>query len=219
MIKKIKLLIADDHQLIIDGVRNYLQEVRDIEIVAIAKSGKQVIEEVTEKFVDIVLLDINMPVMNGYDTARLLQQNNPEVKIIAFTTYTEKAIVQKMVEVGVKGYILKNIEREDLIDAIYKVAEGKNYYSSEISLMLITDNAVNIKERKTDAPAHIELTAREKEILKMIAEGMSHAEIGKKLFLSTRTVDTHRSNIIKKLNVKNITELIKYAIKTGLIED
>lgn len=218
--KLISLLIAEDHQLIIDGLINYLKDAKNIEVITVVKNGKDAIEVVVQKQVDVILLDINMPVMNGYETAYYLSKKHPNVKIIVLTTYIERGLIEKMIEIGVCGYILKSIEKEELLLAINKVANGEKYFSNEISLQLILkESGTNLfKTENLTVSDEIVLTRREREVLRQIAKGLSHAEIAKKLYLSKRTVDTHRANIIKKLKATNVTELIKYAIQNGLID-
>ena len=221
MAKAIKLLIADDHQLVIDGIKSLLSDVDDIIVVSEANTGKQAIEIIANEQVDVVLMDIDMPVMNGYDATLHISKVYPKTKIIVLSMHDEKAIINKMIEAGAMGYILKNINKANLIDAIRGVARGGQYFGSDISLSLLknSDHSSNTSNESQNTFAeNVFLTKRENEIIKFITQGFSNTEIGKMLYISHRTVDTHRMNIMKKLNVTNLAGLIKYAIQNNLFD-
>ena len=214
----IKILIVDDHQLIIDGLKSLLANENNMAIVAEANNGKEAVEIMSKISVDIVLMDVEMPVMNGWDATKIIVSLYPKIKVIALTTFSEKAIVKKMLSAGASGYILKNIKKEILIEAIVAVHNGEKYLSSEISLALLKPSAEEvIKPHKQPSSLHL-LSAREIEILKLIAEGLSNNEIGEKLFISPKTVKAHRENIMQKLDLHNVVGLVRYAIDNGLIE-
>ena len=214
--KTIKILIADDHQLLVDGLRALINGIPGFEVVAEASNGEQVLDVVKKQKTDVVLMDINMPVLDGIETTKKLSSDFPEVKVLALTMHNEKGMITKMLESGAKGYVLKNTSKEELVEAIKKIAAGDNYFSSEITLTLLENNPGNTASSKQADPK-IELTAREKEIINLIAQGFSSREIGEKLFISPRTADKHRTNLIEKLQVKNIADLVYYAMKNGLI--
>ncbi len=219
MIKKqIQILIVDDHQIIIDGIKSLLAKMSNLAVVAEANNGKDAIEVLNKIKVDIVLLDIEMPGINGWDTAKIITSRFPHTKVIALTSYSEKAIIKKMLNAGASGYILKNIKKETLIEAITVVHRGERYFSTEISLALLKPSAEeSIPQKQISSSGH-SLSPREIEILKLIAAGLSNNEIGEKLFISHKTVNAHRENIMKKLNLHNIAGLVRFAIDNGLIE-
>ena len=214
--KKIKILIADDHPLFLDGLKTLIRKVPEFVIVAVASNGAAVLELLKKMEVDVVLLDIEMPVMNGIEAAQKITEEFPALKILALTTHSEKGMVMGMLNAGASGYVLKNAGKNELVEAITKVASGKRYFSPDATLALSEKESTAVKAGSTGLDA-IEITAREREILKLIAEGLSSREIGKKLFISPRTVDTHRTNLMLKLEVKNISGLVYYAMKHGFI--
>ncbi len=219
--KMIRLFIADDHQLVIDGIKAMLADAPGVTITGEANNGKQAIDLLAKIPADILVMDIDMPVLNGYDTAKILSSRYPDLKIIALTSYNEKAVIKKMLEAGASGYILKNVGREELIHALHQVASGQQYTSSEISLALLSEPAANVNSilppPATGQPVDL-LTERELEILKLIAQGFSNSEIGEKLFISPRTVDKHRTNIMEKIGVNNIAGLIRYAFREKIVK-
>jgi len=213
----IRIALADDHQLVLDGLKSLISEVEEFEFLAGVNNGKRLIEIVDSVSVDVVLVDIDMPLMNGLDAISDIKEKHDHVKCIALTMHNEKGMIQKMISIGADGYILKNIDRDELVEAIKKVHEGGKVFSEDVTMIL----AGTRKDSKIDyqhAMVDESLTDREIEILKLIAEGYSNKEIGDKLFISHRTVDTHRTNLMKKLSIHNIAGLIRYAIKCGFVE-
>ena len=220
-IERIKVLLADDHQLILDGINLLLKDAPDIDIVDEANHGEEVLDVLNRRKIDVILMDINMPVKDGITTTREVKQLFPDVKVLALTMVKEGPIIAKMLDAGASGYILKNTSKDELISAIRKVANGSKYFSSDVSEEMM-NNFATAKEKMKTAQATIQkdhLTSREIEIIKLIVEGYSNAEIAEKLIRSPRTIDTHRTNIMKKINVHNIAGLIKYAMANGLMEE
>jgi len=215
---KIKVMIVDDHPLIIAGITSLLSEAKNIDIVCEANSGKQAIELLKTINIDVILMDIDMPNMNGCDATKVIVKKFPNIKIITLTMFNEKTLISEMMSAGAKGYVLKNTEQSELIEAIEKVCEGQIYYSSEISFTLIKPGVKNILSiaQPEEQLLHL-LSERELQILKYIAKGLTNPEISRQLFISCRTVDTHRYNLMRKLDIHNVAGLIKYAIKTNLI--
>lgn len=211
MIKKIKIVIADDHQMLIDGIKSLLKEVDNIEISGSANNGNDALQLVEKCNPDILLSDINMPGMSGLELALKLKQNHSTVKIISLSMYADASMVSDMLQAGICGYVLKNTGKEELVAAINKVFGGGVYYTAEISEMMMR-NISRKKEEKANA-----LTAREIEIVKLIGIEMTNAQIGEKLFISERTVETHRKNIFRKTNTKTVIGLLKYAYEHKLI--
>lgn len=211
---KIKIIIAEDHELVRQGFAAMLEKLDFAELVGEAGNGKQVIELLRSgKLADVVLLDIEMPVMNGLETAAMIAKNFLSVKTIMLTMLNDKDIIEEAIEKGAKGFLFKNSPAHEFAEAIKKVAAGENYYSSEVAAVLLN--------KKTTAPANTaisELSERELEIIRLVAEGLSSNEIGKKLFISPRTVDTHRNNILQKLDLPNIAALVSFAYRNKLIK-
>lgn len=214
----IKIMIVDDHQIVIDGLKSLLSEIKNLAIVAEANNGKDAIDVLSKTPVDIVLMDIEMTVMNGWDATKIIISRHPQTKVIALTTFSEKAIVKKMLNAGASGYILKNIKKETLLEAIIAVHHGEKYFSSEIALILLKPSGEEISLPQKQSSSVNLLSSREIEILKLIAGGLSNIETGEKLFISPKTVKAHRENIMKKLDLHNVVELVRFAIDNVLIE-
>lgn len=209
---RIKIVIADDHQMLIDGIKSLLKEVENIAIVGSANNGNDALILIEQHSPDILLSDINMPGMGGLELARILKQKHKAVKIISLSMYSDAVVVRDMLQAGVSGYVLKNTGKEELVDAINKVYVGGVYYSLEISEMMMRNISIKKEEGATT------LTAREIEIVKLIGLEMTNAQIGEKLFISERTVETHRKNIFRKTNTKTVIGLLKYAYEHKLLD-
>ncbi|MBV5313423.1 MAG: response regulator transcription factor [Prolixibacteraceae bacterium] len=210
---RIKVLLVDDHQLIIDGLKSLLKNTDEIVVAAEANNGREALRILDMLEIDVVLMDIDMPVMNGIDTLKEMQKLNSRFKVIILSMHQEAGMIKSLMSIGAHGYLLKSCAQDELISAIRKVAAGQQFFSPEVTLSLLNPTPNN--PLNTNQPEL--LTDRETEILKLIAEGFSNKEIGSKLFISHRTVDTHRTNLMKKLNSSNIAGLISYAIKNGIV--
>jgi DNA-binding NarL/FixJ family response regulator len=210
--KDIKVLLVDDHQIILDGIKSLLDNTPGINVVATANDGKEAINTLGILTVDVVLMDIDMPNLNGIDATQQIQRKFNEVKVIMLTMHSESAMIKQLIDIGASGYLLKNSNKEELLDAIQKVAKGEKYFSPEVTISLL-----NKKEDKTKKST-IDFTKRELDVIKLLADGFTNKEIGDKLFISHRTVDTHRTNIMKKIGVNNVASLISYAIKNQLVD-
>lgn len=208
----IKILVVDDHNIVSDGLRSLIEDTDGMECVGTAPNGKQDLEVIKSLPVDVVLMDIDMPIMNGIEATRAVKRNHPNVKVISLTMHKERGMVQRLMECGADGYMLKNSDREELITAIRKVEAGQKYFSSDVALSLLQ------KADTTILPGEgtmADITEREAEIIRMLAQGLSSKEIGDKLFISNRTVDTHRTNIMQKLGIHNVAGLIRWAFNNG----
>lgn len=206
----IKLFILDDHRIVIDGITALLDNQDDFKIVGTSTSCKEALQTLKNLKVDIVLTDINMPEMNGIEFVHSLKRILPDIKILALSMYGEKTTITDMVDAGAHGYVLKNTGRAELFKALSSVYDNKQYYSTDVAA------AMHKKDDVVDK--RYVLTTREREIVKYVAQGLSHTQIGEKLFISPRTVDTHRTNIMRKFEVKSIAELTKLAIQLKLID-
>ncbi|MEL7144929.1 MAG: response regulator transcription factor [Bacteroidota bacterium] len=212
----IKIILADDHKIITEGIANLLKKEADIKIEAIFHDGLSLMDYLPHHPVDLILLDIDMPMLNGIECAEKILKRNPDQKIAMLTMHGEKALIIRLIEMGVKGYFIKTIEQDELILAIRKICAGNEYFPADVTKALLTQ-----KETVNDVtinPLVNELSARETEIIKLVAQGMSNKEIGESLFISHRTVDTHRTNLMKKLNIHNIAGLIRFAFQNKLVE-
>lgn len=210
-----KVLIADDHQLFREGLVNLLSSAPDIEVIAEAEDGKVATEKAIKLKPDVLLIDIGMPNMNGIEATRVLKKDLPDLKIIAVSMHSDRQFVKGILEAGADGYLLKNCTYRQLIDAIESVKSGKKYLSDDITEMIIKGY---LDPGDSETETYTELSEREMEILKLYAEGKSTREISEKLFISVKTVGTHKQHILEKLGLKTNADLVKYAIKEGLIQ-
>ena len=209
----IKILLADDHPIFINGMSALLNEINDFEVVGGALNGAETIELATKLKPDIILTDVQMPVKNGIEATKEIHKRFPEIKIIAITMLNESMNIKKMLEAGASGYVLKTIEKEELIAVIRKVMTGEKHFSPEVTTQLLNNFSNKFSSQN---PADI-LTKREKEILALIANGLTDKEIAELVFLSPLTIITHRKNILSKLGLKNKVELTRFAIEHNLI--
>lgn len=207
----IRLLIADDHQLLLDSLTTWFDQVEGLEVVGRAKNGLEVLKIVKETAVDVVLMDINMPELNGIMTCKKLTKSHPLVKVIALSMYREASYVKRMKSFGAKGYVLKDDSAEEMTTAIRAVHDGKEYYSSQLKDLIIDSLFTTLK------PALPTITRREKEVLEKIAAGYSNNKIATLLFISAHTVDSHRKNLLAKFEAKNSAELVSKAMEQGLL--
>lgn len=211
-----KILLCDDHQLIIDGLKNIIGEVPNLEYAGEANDGAQALKFLSLVSVDLVLMDIDMPVMNGLEATQQIKKTNPNQKVMILTMHDEPSLVRKIMDIGANGYMLKNSDQAALIEGINKVLAGELFFPPEILEGKKPSKEETFSLRPSDVVLISQLTEREIEILKQIADGLSNKEIGDKLFISHRTVDTHRTNLMKKLDVHNIAGLIRFAIRNNL---
>lgn len=198
----IKLAIAEDHIALIDGIKVFLEYEEDIEFVGFAKNGQELLELARRKTLNLVVTDIRMPVMDGVTLTKQLIKEFPEINIIAFTMYDQDEAVSQMIKAGAKGYILKNASLKDLLFSIRQVHNGEHYYDPNIN----TGEIIQKPIRKGL------LTRRQQEILKLIALGKTNQEIADELFVGKTTVETHRKNMIRKLHLSGVGELLRYAL-------
>lgn len=211
--EKIRIIIADDHQLFRNGLRILLDAFPEFEVAGEASNGEEFLRILRNTKADIALMDINMPEMDGVEATRKGTRLCPELSIIALSMYGEEEYYYKMVDAGAKGFLLKDSDISEVKEAILTVARGGNYFSQELLYHVIQ----KIKLRENESKS-ANLSKREKEILLKICEGLSNQEIAEALFISKRTVDKHRANLLEKTNSKNTASLILFAIKNKLIE-
>lgn len=202
-----KVFIVDDHYMVIEGIRSLLQNERTIEWVGHATTANSCLAFLQQQHPDVILMDINLPDINGIELCKQVKEIYPEIFIIGLSTFNQLSFIQKMLDNGASGYVLKNATQYELMDGIETVIKGKQYLSDEAAQSL----------KKTSSGERPVLTRRELEVLELIAEGMTNNEIAQKLFISVTTVDTHRKNLLAKFDARNIASLIKMAVNMQLI--
>ncbi|WP_026464040.1 response regulator transcription factor [Adhaeribacter aquaticus] len=214
----IRVILVDDHTIIRDGIRALLKDDKTIEVVAEAGTGRELIDLLPETAADVIMMDINMPEMDGFDTTAYIHEKYENLKVLILSMLDHESYIAKVMDAGASGYLLKSTGRDEMICAIKIVASGGQFIGSAISINLLKKlqnpgyKPVSSEEKQTR-----DLSQREIEILKLIADGLTNAEIADKIFTSKRTVETHRQNIIEKTKAKNTAALIKYAISKGII--
>lgn len=207
MNKKLRIIIADDHPLFSQGVIQVLSTRKNLEVIGQAENGKAALELIRRELPDIAILDVQMPELDGFEVAKIVRNEKLSTKIIFLTMFNQESFIKKVFEIGVKGYILKDSAVTDILKCIDAVSEDNFYLSPQVSHFLLT---MNVKEKPTTKD---ELTQSEKRILRLIGQGKSSKEIAEELFISIKTVENHRSNICKKLNITGNSALLKYALK------
>ncbi len=213
--RPIRVLIVDDHTILRQGLRRLLESQDDIEVVGEARDGREAVEAAKEKRPHIVLMDLWMPQVNGLDATRRLLRAVPDTKVIVLSMYLDGESVHQSLEAGVSGYLMKDASASDLLDAIREVASGKTSFAPQIPAATIERYRV---EREEAGRKSAELTRREREVLKLLAEGHTVREVAEMLRLSQKTVDTHKTNLMKKLGIHNRVALVKYAIHKKIIQ-
>ncbi|HEU5292926.1 MAG TPA: response regulator transcription factor [Cyclobacteriaceae bacterium] len=215
--KKIKILIADDHKLIRDGIEAMLAGIDEIVIIDSVASGEEAINSVRQNKPDVILMDIMMGGMTGIEATRWIKESDSSVKIILVTMEISKEYVSAGIKSGVDGYLPKDIDKQTLVEAIRAVNSGGRFFTDAIMKLVFEDFYTHEKLKSNDTKLPNELTKREYEILGLVASGKTNKELAEMLFISVKTVETHKTNILEKLGLRNTTELIKYAIKNNII--
>lgn len=232
--RPLRIFIVDDHNIIISGIRSLLDGVGDVQLIGEAHNGEEAVQTLSRmapsEVPDLVLMDIKMPKMNGIEATRQLHQVHPDMRIMALTMFDDEEYVTTMISAGAHGYIMKNTGKEELLLAIRKVAGGENYFSAEATSAVMARFMQGARGGTTAAESgpssdsdeatdnDLQLTKREIEILRLIASEMTNQEIADKLFISPRTVHSHRRNLMQKVGVKNTAGLVRYAIRHELID-
>lgn len=208
----IRLLIADDHVIIRNGLKLMLNKNPKYKIIAEVSSGQEAIDYVDNNpnGIDVILMDIDMPVVNGIEATKIITNKHENIRILALSMHDEEVYITSMIDAGATGYILKQADIQEITQAIESTALGKKFYSHEVSITIINSLHKKSKDKGN------ELSVREMEILSLIAAGLTNKEVGEKLFISARTVESHRRNILDKLDFKNTAEMIRYAIEHNI---
>lgn len=204
--RNIKILLADDHNIVLDGLKVVLSADEEINVVGAVENGEEVLRFCRFNEIDVVVLDINMPVMDGITCARNLKKEFPKVKIIILTMYAQKSFVEEIVKIGIDGCLLKNNTGKELLDAIMRVMSGRQYY-----------DRIGTFNSEQEEVAQYKLSDRELEVIKLMSEGLTSHDIAEKLFISEHTVKTHRKNILRKLDLNNSSQVVQFAINNQLI--
>ena len=211
---EIRVLLTDDHRIILDGLKGLLEGETDITCIGTAGNGVEALETLEHLAVDVILMDIDMPEMDGIDATERIKARWPAVKLIILSMHDEAALVQRVMELGADGYLVKNCGRDELLLAIRDVHAGRKHFGSALMESLMQQR----QENAAQVGLLQDLSEREVEVLAALAEGLTNKEIGERLFISPRTVDTHRTNLMKKLGTHNVAGLVRIAIKAGLVK-
>lgn len=214
---KIRIALTDDHDLVRDGIKALISESERLQIVGEFSSAKALLEDLKHIQADLLLLDISMPEMSGLELCKILQEEQSAVKIIICSMYTDEDFIRQALKYNVKGYLPKNTDKSELLKAIFAVAEGKNYFTDEISEIMLKGYIRQVQADSQPDKLRL-LSKREKEVLILFAEGALNSEIADQLNISIRTVESHKNNLMNKLKLKSGIELVKFALKNKLIE-
>ncbi|MCI0413678.1 response regulator transcription factor [bacterium] len=212
--KPIRILIADDHALVRDGIRAMMDKTEDIDVVAEASDGLEAIEKISKHKPNLVLLDIGMKSLNGLDAAARITREFPSIHVVILSMHANEEYVLRALRAGAVGYLLKDSKKQELLMAIHSVMQGKTYLSPQVSRHVIDNYVRSVGAEKSPLE---QLTPRQQEILKLVSEGRSNKEIAQLLNVSVKTVDTHRTQLMQRLNIHDVAGLVRFAIKAGLI--
>jgi DNA-binding NarL/FixJ family response regulator len=209
------ILIADDHGIVREGLKRLLEAETDFHVCAEASDGREVLEQVERTHPDVVVLDITMPQLGGLETLEQLRAAHPDLKVVLLSVHGEAPMVHSAAALGVNGYVLKNGQATEVVSAVRAVTRGGSYFSPPVARELVEQ----IRAPRADAPDPLSaLSGREREVLKLIAEGLSAKEIGQQLSISAKTVEAHRTSLMRKLGARKATELVRFALRHGVIE-
>src|ERR1035438_9863693 len=217
--KKLKIILVDDHHLVRDGIKSLLSSTSDLEIVGEASDGIELFEILSSVKPDIIIMDISLPGKSGIDLTRSICKDYPDIKVLILSMYNNEDFIFNSIKAGARGYLPKNTTRNELLEAIYAIDSGEEFYSESISKIMVKSyvKRATDDEKTPEKPDEI-LTTRELEILKLYVEGFINKEIGDKLDISIRTVETHKNHIMRKLGLKSTVEMVKFAIKNKIVE-
>ncbi len=219
MASEINILIADDHTMFVDGMESILSGEADLKVVGRSYDGPSVLKFLEITKIDIVLLDVNLPGMNGIEVCKEITTHFPSVKVLAISMFNEESFVTEILNNGSKGYILKNTGRSELLKAIRTVAQGNSYFSDEVTSIIMNGLMNKRKSSSKSSAFYPKLSRREKEILRLIAQEFTTQEIADNLYISLKTVESHRSSLLSKLNARNSVGLVRIALENHLLED
>jgi two-component system response regulator NreC len=214
--KTYDLYLADDHDIFLESLSSLLKEQSEFNITGTAGTGKELIEKISEPIPDLCIIDMDMPEMNGFQASEYLLKKYPEINILILTMHEEQSLIKKMMQMGIKGYLFKTCDKEEFIFAIHQILKGKTYFTDNALKSIISKPSIDLAESSEISKIAL-LSDREKEILQHLCSGLTNKQIADKLFISHKTIDNHRTNIMRKLDVHNIVELIRFCIRNSLI--
>src|SRR5579872_1536425 len=212
----IRILLGDDHTVMRNGLRLLLERQPNLIVIGEASDGREAVRLADELLPDVVVMDIAMPNLNGIEASRQIVKSNPEIAIVILSMHSDESYVIRALKAGARAYLLKDSAEGDLIAAIHAITDGKSFFSPAISRILVEDYMRQLEQKHVEDTYKL-LTAREREILQLLAEGKTNKEVASMLNLSVYTVETHRTHILQKLNLHNVPELIQYAVRKGII--
>jgi two-component system, NarL family, response regulator NreC len=217
---KIRILLADDHTLIRSGIATLLQSIKDFVIVGEAEDGEDAVHKTSELRPTVVVIDLSMPKLSGIEATKIIKKRYPETNVLVLTMHENEEYVYQILKSGASGYVLKSAGKDELTAAIRAVSKGEKFFSPRISQLMAEGYVKRVEKGGQDAPkADVPLTRREREILVLVASGLTNQQIADQLFISPRTVDTHRTNIMQKLDIHDLANLVRYAIEHGVIKE
>lgn len=214
----INVLIADDHAMFVDGIDSILEQESEVKVVGRCYDGPSVLSFINENEVDVILLDVNLPGMTGIEVCKELQKTDASAKVIAISMFNEESFVTEILKHGAKGYILKNTGREELLKAIHTIHSGETYFSHEVTQTIMKGLVKKRRSSSISSGFYPKISRREKEVLKLIIDEHTTQEIADKLFISLKTVESHRSSLLGKLNARNTAGLVRIALEHNLLE-
>lgn len=215
--KKLRILLADDHSIVRSGLRSLFKPMREFVVVGEASNGEEAVEQAERLRPDITIMDISMPKMNGIEATKLIKQKSPGVKVLILTVHDNEEYVYELIRAGADGYVLKDAEKQEIFAAVRKVADAEPFFSPGVSKLIIGKIARDSKDHPKPGDNAPRLTKREEEILRLIAHGMTSKKIAEKLCLSSSTVNTHRANLMQKLDIHDTASLVRFAIQKGFV--
>jgi len=216
--ERIKVILVDDHQIVRDGIKSLITDDPNINIITEASSASELRDKLETYRPDVILMDINLPDSTGIELTKELKELKPEIKVLILSMHMGEDFIVNAIEAGAKGYLPKTTSKKELITAINTISKGEDYFNESISNILIKSYVKRAQTPKKEEEKIIDLTRREKEIITLFALGMSNKEIADKLFISIRTVESHKNNIMNKLELKSTVDLVKFALKNNYIE-
>jgi DNA-binding NarL/FixJ family response regulator len=218
MIRPLKILIADDHEIVRQGVRTIVESQAGWSIVAEVGNGLDAVTQALEIKPDVVLLDISMPELNGLEAAKQILRQLPETQVLILTMHESDELVREVLAAGARGYVLKTDAKRDLVNAVRSLSENRPFFTSKVADMVLEGFRHGQLPAKPEVPAGDRLTSRERQIVQLLAEGKTSKEIATALDISTKTADTHRANLMRKLNLHSLADIVRYAIRNKMIE-
>jgi DNA-binding NarL/FixJ family response regulator len=214
----LRLLLADDHEIVRQGLRSMLQGQRDCEVVGEAVDGRQAVAMTKELNPDVVILDIGMPALNGLEATRHILKMRPQTKVLILTMHESDSMIREVLDAGARGYILKTDAGRDLVTAVDSLRRNKTFFTSRVSQMILEGYLKGDTRPQNSASGGIRLTPRQREIVQLLAEGKSSKEVAVALSMSVKTAETHRANIMRKLDCHSVSEVVRYAIRNNIIQ-